>query len=345
MNRLLRAAVRNLVRVQFDVRPGEGVLVTTDERTEGALIDALVGVIADASARPVVVCIPQLPFQGALADPYIPDALAAAAAASDVWFDLCFPYLAGSSMHASAMKAGRSRHALLATAGAASFARLYGAIDFPALMDYQVALVEYLDANAGAAVRFTCPLGTDVVFTLDEVKLRRERVARSPGTHTVPGAQSLYPLQRSVSGRIVLQALFDEHYRLLRRPITISTDVDGRIGGFSGAAAEDAASFDRALRRAGGGGDYGRLIHFSMAFHPAARITGRHFIEDIRAHGTNAIGMGLPWWEAGGGENHPDGVVLDQSMWIAAELVIDAGRVVGPPSLQGLYERIGRVYG
>lgn len=342
MSALLRLAARNLVRVQFDVRPGDGVLVTTDERTGKTLVEALSGAVVDAGARPVIVVIPQLPFQGALADPYIPDTLSAAAAASDHWFDLCFPYLAGSSMHAAAMQAARSRYGLLATAGARSFARLYGGVDLDALLDYQVALVDYLDARAGEGARFTCPLGSDLRFTLDRVKLRRERVARSPGLHTVPGAQSLYPVPKSVSGRLVLQALFDEHYRRLRRPITI--EVDGGISGFSGAAAEDAAGFDRALRRAGADGGYGGLIHFTFAFHPAARVTGRHFIEDIRALGSNAVGMGLPWWEAGGGENHPDGVVLDQSLWIGADLIVDAGRVVGPESLTSLHQRVARVF-
>jgi 2,5-dihydroxypyridine 5,6-dioxygenase len=340
-HRLSRAAA-TLVREQFDVQPDEGVLIGVDSHTERELVDAIAGAVIMAKARPVIAAIPQLPFQGALADPYIPDALAAAAAAADVWFDCCFPYLAGSRMHDRAMQTGRTRYALLATAGGASFARLYGGVEFAALMDYQMALVDYLDAKAGSRVRFACPLGTDVAFTLDQIKLKRERVARSPGMHTVPGAQSLYPVMPSVTGRIVLQALFDEHYRLLRRPITL--EVDGRIRGFSGAAAEDRPRLERALRRAAGGRDLGHPIHFTIGFHPAARITGAHFIEDIRAIGTNAIGMGLPWWEAGGGENHPDGVVMDQSLWIDGEPIVDHGRLVGPQPLMARYERLRPVF-
>lgn len=341
-DRMLVRAADVLVRQQFDVRPGEGVLITADHRTQAALLDALLTAILRVEARPVVATIPRLPFQGALADPYLPDTLAAAAAESDVWLDLTFPYIAGSTMHDRAMKARRARYALLATADADSFARLYGGVDFGALMDYQMAIVDYLDGKAGASARFTCPLGTDVGFTLDKVKLKRERIARTPGMHTVPGAQSLYPLLDSVAGHVVLQAMFDEHYRLLRRPITIQ--VDGRLRGFSGAAAEDSPRLDRALRRAGGGQGYGFLIHFTMGFHPAARVTGANFIEDIRALGTNAIGMGLPWWEPGGGENHPDGIVLDQSLWIDGEAIIDAGRIVGPVALMQLYERVQPVF-
>jgi 2,5-dihydroxypyridine 5,6-dioxygenase len=334
----LGRAARTLIAQQFDVKPGEGVLVSADAQTEPALIAAITEAALEARARPVTVTIPQLPFQGALADPHLPDLLGAAAAAADVWLDLCFPYLAGSTLHDAAMKAGRARYALIATSGAASFARLYGGVDFAALMDYQMALVEYLDTMAGARVRFTCPSGTDVSFTLDELKLRRERVARSPGMHTVPGAQSLYPTRSSVTGKIVLRALFDEHYRLLRRPISL--EIDQKIRSFSGAGGEDKPGFERALRRAAGGRDMGSLIHFTVGFHPAARITGEHFIEDIRAFGTNAIGMGLPWWEEGGGENHPDGVVMDQSLWIDGELIVDSGEVVGPKALAVLYQRV-----
>jgi 2,5-dihydroxypyridine 5,6-dioxygenase len=338
----LRRAARVLVGEQFDVRPGEDVLISADTRTEPALIAAITGAVEDARGRPMTATVAQLPFQGTLADPYLPDALAAAAAASDVWLDLCFPYLAGSTLHDGAMKAGRTRYALIATAGAASFARLYGGVDFPALMDYQVALVEYLDTMAGARVRFTCPSGSDVSFTLDQVKLKRERVARSPGMHTVPGAQSLYPARSSVAGRIVLRAVFDEYYRLLRRPISL--EVDERILSLSGAGAEDKPRLERALARAAGGRGYGSLIHFTLGFHPAARITGQHFIEDIRALGTNAIGMGLPWWEEGGGENHPDGVVMDQSVWIDGELIVDAGQIVGPKSLTVLHDRVRPIF-
>ena len=86
---------------------------------------------------------------------------------------------------------------------------------------------------------------------------------------------------------------------------------------------------DRALKRAGGG-KYGSIIHFSHGFHPAARFHGGSFIESIRAAGNNAIGMGVPWWEPGGGENHPDGVVTMQSMWIDGEPIVAGGALVLP---------------
>jgi leucyl aminopeptidase (aminopeptidase T) len=335
--RLARAA-DCLVRDQFAVSPGESVLITADAATERSLIDAVASSVARAGAKPLVAIAPSLPFQGGLSDPYVSDSLGAAAAASDVWLDFCFPYHAGSGIHSAAMAAQRCRYGLLAMASAASFERLYGGADYQALLDFNIAFMEFVSAAAGETVRFQCDAGTDVSFVLDKVKLKRARVFDKPGMDTVPGAQSLYPVKGSVRGRIVIQALFDEHYRKLRKPITISSE--GTITGFTGAGVEDQQSFDRALRRASGKDGLGTFVHFTYGFHPAARFTGNQFIEDIRLPGSNAIGMGLPWWEPGGGENHPDGLVLDQSMWIAGLPILDRGHFVGSSELKTLYDRM-----
>ncbi len=89
---------------------------------------------------------------------------------------------------------------------------------------------------------------------------------------------------------------------------------------------------EAALRRAGQG-DYGYVVHFSCGFHPAARFTGGSFIEDQRVRGADAVGFGLPPWHEGGGENHPDGVMQEHSLWIGPEQVIDHGRFVGPAAI------------
>jgi len=329
-----------LVRDQFCVAGGESVLLTADSTVDHALVDAVVHAVVRQGGKPLVALAPSLPFQGGLSDPYVGDSLAAAVVASDVWLDFCFPYHAGSKIHNAAMQGNRCRYGLIALSSADSLARLYGAVDFPALLDFNIAFMEFVAEAAGQPARFTCPAGTDVSFVLDEVKLKRSRSCNKPGTDTVPGAQSLYPVKDSVRGRIVIQALFDEGYRRLRKPITIR--AEGRITGIEGAAPEDAASFERALRRASGEGNLGTFVHFTYGFHPAARLTGMQFVEDIRLPGTNAIGMGLPWWEAGGGENHPDGVVLDQSLWIGETQVLDQGRFVGPSALQPLHAAMAR---
>ena len=321
--RLLRAA-DNLVNKHFAVGNGETVLITADTATESKLIQAVADAVIQSGGKPLVAMAPQLPFQGGLSDPYVSDALKAAVVSCDVWFDFCFPYHAGSGAHSAAMDANRCRYALLALAEADSFERLYGCVDFAAMMDFNVALAEFFAEAAGQQVRFTCPKGTDVTLTLDKLKMIRQRVCQSPGMNTVPGTQSFYPVMDTVKGRIVIQALFDEYHRALREPITI--EVDGKIKGFTGGGTEDRPSLARALRR----------------FHPGTMLTQRQFIEDIRLPGSNAIGMGLPWWEPGGGENHPDGIVFDQSLWVGDVQLVKDGDFVGPGRLAKLHEALSR---
>jgi 2,5-dihydroxypyridine 5,6-dioxygenase len=337
--RLLRAA-DNLVKESFAVRSGESVLITADDRTDIHLLDAVAGSVSRAGARPLITIAPTLPYQGGLSDPYVSDPLKAAAIACDVWFDFCFPYHAGSAAHAASMAAKRCRYCLLAVSSATSFERLYGCVDYPAMLEFNIALAEHLGQAAGETVRFTCPRGTDLRLKLDKMKLARQRVCSEPGMHTVPGTQSFYPVMESVEGRIVIQALFDEYYRSLREPIVI--EAAGGIRNFEGGGPEDRLSFERALRRASGSNTYGNFVHFTLGFHPAAMWTEDQFIEDIRVPGSNAIGMGLPWWEPGGGENHPDGIVLDQSLWIGDTQMVDGGTFVGPEPLKRLHAAMSR---
>jgi hypothetical protein len=338
----LERASRVLVEDHFAIAEGESVLLTVDSATDPAVTTAVGNAVIRRGGKLMTAVIPQLPFQGGLADSFVPDPLAAAAVAADAWLDFTFPYLAGSKMHDAALKAGRVRYGLLNMTAAESFSRVYGGVDFSALMDFQIALVEFLDGCAGKEAHVTCPLGTDLRFGLDKVKIKRARVASMPGMHTTPGAQNLYPLDGSARGRTVLQALFDETYRVLRKPITVITD--GTIQRIEGGSAEDIPRLERSLRRAASGKGYGRMIHFTLGFHPATVFTGRHFIEDIRTPGSNAIGMGLPWWEEGGGENHPDGVVLDQTLTIDGQLIMENGRFAGPPHLLALHEKVAPLF-
>jgi hypothetical protein len=62
-------------------------------------------------------------------------------------------------------------------------------------------------------------------------------------------------------------------------------------------------------------------------------------VEDIRVIGASAIGFGKPWWEPGGGENHPDGLVLRQNLWIDGLQVLQNGMVTNPEPLAAAAHR------
>ena len=72
---------------------------------------------------------------------------------------------------------------------------------------------------------------------------------------------------------------------------------------------------------------------------------GKSFIEDQRVVGCNAVGLGLPQWIDGGGENHPDCVMREQSFWIGDEQIIDRGRIVAPLDLAEAAAELRPTYG
>jgi len=332
---LARAAER-LVRDQMAVRPGEGVLITTDTAADASAAHAVFAAAGAAGARPNLMVLPQLPFQGKLADPYVAPALAAAAAASDVWIDLTLPYFAGSRVHDTAMKNRRTRYFLGVDLGGPGLARLYGGVDLDRLYAAQDALDALIARATGASCRIVNPAGTDVVFRLAKSTANKQRRLDRPGTISPPGSCLIYPELERVKGRVVLAKVFHEYYAVL--PTLMTVHLDGRIRAVEGGGTERAV-MERALRRAAGGG-YGHIIHFTLGFHPATRW-GHGFIEDIRVAGTNAVGFGTPWWLPGGGENHPDRVVTEQTLWIDGALIAERGVVVGPRDAAA-FARLGR---
>lgn len=325
----LAAAADNLVRDAMSVVAGEEMLITADTATDPAVAAAILAAGQARGAIAALMTVPRFPFQGALADPFVPATLASAARASAVWIDLTFPYLAGSHLQDTVMQAKTTRYLLLGDTGRDPFVRLYGLADLDRYHDAQRAFDAVFDAARGETCRIANGRGSDVRFKLTASTLNKPRRATGPGMYLVPGTCSIAPDIATVEGTIVVDAVFHEFYERLADPIRV--EVAGEIRDVAGGGGSGLL-FERALRRAARNG-MGSIIHFSHGLHPAARYTGASFIEDIRAVGNNAVGFGTPWWEPGGGENHPDGVMTAHSVWIGDRQVIDAGRIVWPAPL------------
>lgn len=328
-----------LIRDHFCVKPSETVLVTADTQSDLSAAESILSAARMLGAEAALLLVNQLPFQGKLADPYIPEVLKKAVQECDVWVDLTFPYLAGSEAHDLVMSQERCRYLLLGNLSTKGVENLFGCTDFDRLYALQKAFDGYIARHEGAEVRITNPAGTDVAFTLGKTATKKLRHVNVPGAYTPLGSGIFFPVPETVRGQVVLDAVFHEYYVALQAPIRL--EIDGKIQSIEGGGVH-ALTMDRALRRAAGG-EYGQVIHFSYGFHPAAQFTGRSFIEDIRVCGTNAIGFGVPWWEPGGGENHPDGVVTQQSLWIGEEQLVRDGAVVGPPDLLEPAEALNRL--
>ncbi len=325
---LVRAA-ETLVTDFMCVKKGEEVLITADTDTDTAVVWAVAAVAEGLGAKPTISTAPRLPFQGKLADPYISRVQAEATRACDVWIDLAFPYYAGSHVQDEAMKTDRVRYLLGGDMRSDSFERLFGGVDFDQYFDAQYAFDELFSASIGKRCRITTKLGTDVSFLLDKTGLNKPRGALKPGMYLVPGTCSIAPKIETVRGSVVVTRSFHEFYESLDSPATL--EVNGRISKVTGGGASR-PPLERAMLRAGGG-EFGSIIHFAHGLHPAARLTGTSFIEDIRAVGSNAVGLGIPWWEPGGGENHPDAVLTEHSLWVDDEQIIRDGMIVAPRKL------------
>jgi leucyl aminopeptidase (aminopeptidase T) len=325
-----------LVRDYMAVRAGEAVLVTADAATDPELPSALMVAIERAGARGSVLTIPRLPCQGRLADPYVPAVVAGAAARCAVWIDLTFPYLAGSHVCDEILAGGQVRYLLGGDMGCAGLARLFGGVDLDVYHEVHRAFDEVTAAALGRAARITDRRGTDVTFTLAKPGFAKPRRADRPGLYFVPGSCTMFPEPESVRGTLHVVAAFHEFYTRLAEPIALV--LAGRITEVRGAGA-DRIVLERALRRAAGG-QYGHVIHLTHGIHPAARMTGESFIEDMRVTGNNAVGLGIPFWLPGGGENHPDAIVSQHSVWIDGRPVVEDGLLVGPAPLARLAERL-----
>jgi len=328
--------VRALVEDFMAVTPADQVLITADTCSDAALVSSVLDCVRRVGAKGMVATLAQVPYQGALADPYLPGLLEGAVRQCTVWLDFTFPYLAGCHIHDEAMKAGNCRYLLGGDMSAQGAARLFGRVDLDDYFAASAVFDQLISQSVNKRVRITDPYGTDVSFDLAEPGLAKLRRAAKPGVYVAPGTCAFFPKLESVRGRIVLKAVFHEHYTSLEDSLAI--EVDGRIQSVAGAP-KDRITLDRALRRAGGG-RYGYVIHFTYGLSPAARLTGGSFIEDAREMGNNAVGMGMPWWEPGGGENHPDGVLRRQSIWIENEQIVDDGVIVGPPALREAAARL-----
>ena len=331
-----------LVGDYLAVKPGESVLITADTETDQEAVQAIFRAVLALGAAPSLLTIPQVPYQGGLADPYLPPTLGPAALSCDVWIDLTFPYLAGAHVYEAALATKRVRYFLGGDTGSGGIARMFGTVDLDQYFAIYGKLEQVFSDAVGKMARITDPLGTDLSFEIGKPGFLKPRRCEKPGSYLVPGSCTLFPVLESVRGKVCFTAVFHEYFSHLSEPLVV--DVDGKIQKVSGPT-DHRLILDRALRRAGNG-EYGNIIHLTYGMNPAARLTGKSFIEDARVMGNNAVGMGLPWWVPGGGENHPDGVVSNQSIWIDGEAIVRDGVIVGPKSVADLaYTLVPAVHG
>lgn len=338
----LARAASVFIKDMMLVKAGESLLIIADPNTDQRAVEAVRNAAYCLSAKVATILLANpLPFQGGLADPFIPDHVAAALANCDVCIDLCMPYIGGSKAYEVAMANKRTRYFLGADIGSGGLLRLFAGADLDRVFAVSDCFYELFRRMAAKQCRLTSRAGTDVTFTIAPSAGLAVARATEPGGYYAPGTALFNPELDSVKGTITCESTFHEYYTTLEEPLIF--EIDGKIQSVSGGGTERKV-IERALLRAGGG-EYGNVVHFTCGFHPGARFTGESFVEDQRVLGCNAIGLGLPHWLPGGGENHPDCVMKAQSMWIDGEQIFDNGVIVGPSEILAAGEKLVSTYG
>ncbi len=308
----LESALNAVVRDCLAVRAGEEVLVIADPPSR-ELGDALREVAAEAGADATLAVIAERPNHGA--EP--PGPVAAALAAADAFIAPTTKSLSHTQARQRATEAG-VRGATLPGVTADMLARVMD-VDFPALRERSRALAARMSAADEA--RITCPRGTDLRLDLTG----RVGIA-DDGDLSAPGAFGNLPCGEGfiapAGGEGVVLAssvgsfgLADPAFRLEVR--------DGRL-----AAADPGEAFLAHLLEAGG--ELGaNLAELGVGTNDRATLTGQ-MLEDEKILGTVHVAFGA---SAGIGGTvsvpvHEDVVVLDATLELGGETVLDGGRLV-----------------
>jgi leucyl aminopeptidase (aminopeptidase T) len=311
----LAPAVTTIVRECLAVQPGEDVLVIADETT-GDLAQALAGEAAAAGADPVLAVMAQRASHGA--EP--PPSLAAALLETAVFIAPTAKSLSHTRARARASQAG-ARGATMPGVTAPLLARVMD-VDLAALGRRSRAVAARLDGASEALL--TCPAGTHL-----HIDLSGRRGIADDGDLSRAGAFGNLPCGEGFiapaggEGTLVASSLAAVG---LAEPPARLTVREGRLAGAEGPEAEAFAARLAEHGRAGG-----NLAELGVGTNDRARLTG-NVLEDEKIMGTVHVAFGAS--AAIGGTVsvpvHLDCVVLDPTLVLDGQVVVEAGRLLEP---------------
>lgn len=315
----LLAGARRVVGVAAGVRPGERVVVVTDDGRPVRVAETLAAAAAEAGAAAEVVTMTEVPSG---AEP--PAAVAAAMATADV---ILAP-TSGSLYHTrAALRATAAGARLLALTGFVAATLREGGVfaDFPALAPRAEGLAALLSAAREA--RVTAPGGTDLRVRLDgRAALPITGMARQPGERSgCPDIEAfIAPLEASGEGVVVVDASASA-VGVLAEPVRLVIQC-GRAVAIEGGAA---AAILRGLVEAAGVPEAATLAEFAFGLNPVGLIRGV-IVEDEGVAGTAhvALGSNVFFGGASAAPLHLDFVFRAPTLWLDGIKIIDDGDVV-----------------
>ena len=312
----LQPAVSTVIRRSLGVKPGEQVVVVVDPATRN-IGDALREEAAAAGADAVLMVMDERATHGT--EP--PGPVAAAMAASDVFIAPTTKSLSHTDARKRAVDGG-ARGATMPGVTEDMLARVM-AVDLDAMAERSRAVAALLDQ--GTAAHVTCPRGTDLRVAIDG----RAGIA-DDGEFTTPGAFGNLP-----SGEGFISPVFGEgtvvpaslaSLGLALDPVRL-TVAEGRLVAADGGLGPE---FIELLLAHGKEGT--NLAELGVGTNDRARLTGK-ILEDEKILGTVHVAFGA---SAGIGGTvsvpiHLDVVVVDATLEVDGQRVLDAGRYVLEP--------------
>ena len=309
----LAPAVQAVVRRCLAVKPGEDVVVVVDPATR-AIGDALREGSAAAGADAILIVMDERATDGT--EP--PPAVAAAMAACDVLIAPTSRSLSHTSARKRASDAG-ARGATMPGVTEGMLARAM-AIDFDAMAARSKAVADLLDRGTQAHV--SCPRGTDLKLALDG----RPGIS-DDGDLAAPGAFGTLPCGEGFiaptfgEGTLVASSLAP--LGLSPEPARL-TVAEGRIVAADGGLGPEYIELLLAHGELGT-----NLAELGVGTNDKARLTG-NVLEDEKILGTVHVAFGA---SAGIGGTvsvpiHLDVVILDASLEVDGQAVLDGGRYV-----------------
>jgi leucyl aminopeptidase (aminopeptidase T) len=315
----LAAVAHRVMESYLGTKAGERVLIICDTRTSPSLPPALAGQALVLGADPVVETI--VPRSRSGAEP--PRSVAAAMLEADIVVSV-----ASTSMYHTMAKGAAQRNGARGCFNAPSqedgWIRGAMTADFAKIRKVSERLAERM--RGGKQIRVTSPAGTDLTASIAgrEPKGWLTGICRNPGEASAyPGGEvSLPPVERTARGRVVVEHVMTD-LGLLSGPITWIVE-DGLVADVRGGP--DA---ERLIRHVEGVENAHNIGEIGIGMNPSARLTA-DITESKKRLGTAHIAMGDSAGEYGGSvvsDVHLDGMVLDASIEVDGEIVVDRGEL------------------
>lgn len=315
----LAAIAHRVMSSYLGVKAGERVVIVTDTRTSPSLPEVLAGQALALGADPVVTAMAPRSHSGV--EP--PPPVAAAMLEADVVVSIASTSMYHTEAKGAAQRAG-ARGCFNAPSQEDAWIRGAMTADFLQIRGLSERLAERL--RGAKRIRVTSPAGTDLVASIEgrEPKGWLTGICRNPGEASAyPGGEvSLPPVEGTASGRVVVEHVMTD-LGLLSAPITWIVE-DGLVVAIEGGA--DAHRLEEHVEGVENARNIGEI---GIGMNPAARLTA-DITESKKKLGTAHVAMGDSAGEYGGtvvSDVHLDGMVLEATIEVDGEVVVDRGEV------------------